>query len=97
MNPLYVLVCNDNSDSYYHAHGAFQGKEHAVKQTALKYARRFSSREAAEGFHAELPTWLKGRFSVKKVSDYERLIHSVFAEPEYSMELFPLGLMYCFE
>lgn len=97
MEPVYVLKENYvNVDPYYHAHGAFRDQKHVVKQTDLKYARRFPSREAAEDFNAGLPTWLVGRFAVKEVSGFEQCIYAMYGdnEMECSMDNPPLGLMF---
>jgi len=100
LDPVYVLKeKNTIIDTYYHCHGPFAGKELVVKQTDLKYARCFPSRDAAETFLAGLPDWLLGRFAVKEVNGLEQPM--AFLPPyrgqTYSMDGAPLGLMFCFD
>lgn len=101
MEPMYVLKKTDSTaDTYYHCHGPFRGEEHVVKQTDLKYARTFPTKEDAEIFNADLPDWLRDRFLVKEVSGWEQLTVGVLHIPgqeKFSMDDGPLGLMYCFD
>lgn len=101
MEPIYVLRDRDTVVStFYHCHGPFRGKNLVVKQTSLKYARRFPTKEAAAAFNDELPGWLHGRFTVKELSGWEQLTNCVppiQVEQTLSMEDGPLGLMYCFD
>jgi len=89
------------NSTYYHCHGPFHGKNLVVKQTTLKYARRFPTKEAAMAFKDGLPGWLQGRFIVKEMSGWEQLTNCISpiiqAEQELSMEDGPLGLMFCFD
>lgn len=101
MEPIYVLKENNSIiDTYYHCHGSFEDKQLAVKQTDMKYARRFPTKIAAEDFNAELPEWLSGRFSVVEVSGWKQFTNDVSPlKPEYqfSMGKTPLGLVFCFD
>ena len=102
MDPIYVLERRDavGSSTYYHCHGPFHGKNLVVKQTTLKYARRFPTKEAAMAFKDGLPGWLQGRFTVKELSGWEQLMNCVSpiqVEQALSMEGGPLGLMFCFD
>ena len=102
MEPVYVLrERNAVNSTYYHCHGPFHGKNLVVKQTTLKYARRFPTKEAAMAFKDGLPGWLQGRFIVKEMSGWEQLTNCISpiiqAEQELSMEGGPLGLMFCFD
>lgn len=97
----YALISKDSiSPTYYYCHGPFHGKELAVKQTDLKYARRFPTREAAKTFNDDLPDWLRDRFSVKEISGWDRLvcgIPPIQTEEVFLMDSGPLGLIFCFD
>lgn len=101
LESVYALMCKDSiTSTYYYCHGCYHGKKLAVKQTDLKYARNFPAQEAAEMFNDNLPEWLRGRFSVKKIIGWEQLISGmpqVQTEETFSMDGGPLGLIFCFD
>lgn len=100
MEPVYVLKeISTITETYYHCHGPFAGKELVVKQTDLKYARCFPTSDDAETFLAGLPDWLLGRFAVKEINGLEQLMACLppIREQTYSMDRAPLGLMFCFD
>jgi len=71
-----------------------------MKQTTLKYARRFPTSSAAVVFNDNLPGWLQGRFTVNELSGWEQLMNYVLpiqADQVLSMEERSMSLMFCFD